>query len=656
MPGLKHSIANKLTIRISILLIFGYILVFGCAYFSVSRIVNMNTQRYARAIISIYGDLIAYESQKRHVPLDLNYSQEANFFGDYMCQFYRIDYIFMYMPNETMDSITYISFAKKESKFGDEALNHLTGFQRAYTLTPKEMEAWEESGHYCIGKSNEIERALEIEFAMTDTFGNKVMIGGGISLGDMDTIIRQEFTKVAVIILAVFGLITALLYLVIRRKVSRPARHISQIMTDYISHGKRSEQKLHENGKDEFAMIGKAFNKMSGDIDRYLEDIRSLNREQERQNAEIDVASSIQMGLLPPTEAKLGNCEIHAMLKPAKSIGGDLYDYQRIDDTHTLIVVGDVSGKGIPAAMFMTAVLVLIRFYSNLGKNPAELLRNTNDALVKRNPNMLFATAFVAIYDSEKEMLTYANAGHNPPFLIQGGPKLLEGAKNTLLGLFEDEEFVEESISMSPGDSILLYTDGVNEAADEEGVFFGMERFAQALKNCQDGKDLISTLQASLNGFVGKAEQSDDVTLLSMTARTPSPRQSHILSLEPKLEELSKIRNLILSSNLPRKMQLELCVATEEIFVNICSYAFEGKDKQQEKIEFFLDIFDKVTIRFTDHGIPYNPKENMVDLNSYDIDTQVGGLGRLIAFNVADETTYEYKEGKNILTVIKSLY
>ncbi len=223
--------------------------------------------------------------------------------------------------------------------------------------------------------------------------------------------------------------------------VSDPARRISKGMNDYISGGRRSAVKLEIDSGDEFSMMAGAFNHMTEEMDRYVEDIASLGREQERRQAEVDIASEIQKGILPSSTASLGNCGIKAVMKPAKYIGGDLYDYLELDKSHTMIAVADVSGKGIPSAMLMSMTITLFRQFARMGYSPATILKNVNDTFSEENPQMMFVTAFVAIYDSDNDILTYANAGHNPPYIIHETPMVLDGPAGTPLGLFMGEEY-----------------------------------------------------------------------------------------------------------------------------------------------------------------------------------------------------------------------
>lgn len=377
-----------------------------------------------------------------------------------------------------------------------------------------------------------------------------------------------------------------------------------------------------------------------------------MEKERERQRSEADIASRIQQGLLSPNYAYLHNCGIKAVMKPAKSVGGDLYDYFELDESRTMIVVADVSGKGIAAAILMAIVLTLIRQYAKIGYGPSDILKNVNLTLSEENPNLMFVTAFVAIYNSATGKLTYANAGHNLPYLIHNGPVRLEASGGTPLGLFADEEYEDAEVEMADGDSVFLYTDGVTEAVNGNDEFFGTDRLEKVLKETSEAteKHYLEAVEESLRDFTGDMEQNDDITMLSLFAR-----RNPVLELDYDVREFAKIRECLLDSFLPKSLIMDLCVAAEECFVNICSYAFDGPAPEGEKILFSLEYSNKVVITFSDGGRRFDPRRDLPDTREYDIDTAVGGLGRLIAFTVADTVDYKYEEGRNILTITKLL-
>lgn len=649
---MKKSIARKLALRVSAAIAITFMLLLGGAYISLDRQVKVQGIHYAKVLSGILADVVIYESRNTEKPVDISFNERLSFFGGYMCTFYRVDYCYAYVPDFEDGTITYLSVARNRKKFGDLADEHMVGVTEKRVFSDDEIRAWNDSTIFAIIKNDRFEKATDVLIMLHDDFGNKAMVGSAVSTDEQRKDVLYSFLTMALLVFVVAVLLSALLFFLIRRKVTDPAKYISGKMSDYISGGKRSKIKMDKDDDDEFSMIAGAFNHMTDDIDNYVDDIARLGREQERQQAEVDIASQIQKGILPPKFAYLKNCAIEGVMKPARFIGGDLFDYLEIDGIHTMMVVADVSGKGIPSAMFMAMALTLIRQFAKMGYGPAEILDSVNSTLSAENREQMFITAFVGIYDAGNSTLTYANAGHNTPYLVRDDLIMLEGSDGTPLGLFPDEEYADVVIPVQEGDSVFLYTDGVNEAVNPSMEFYGTQRLENVLRETArlPKRHFIEAIEESLTEFCGDAEQSDDITMLSILIR-----ERKVLELNYDIGEFSIIRNYLLSSSIPKSVVMELCVAAEECFVNICSYAFDGPAPEGEKILFELDYSNTVTMRFSDGGRRFDPRYNLPDTEQYDIDTAVGGLGRLIAFTVADSVDYEYKDGRNILTITKSI-
>lgn len=649
----KQSLARKLAVRVSTVLVVAFMLLLTVTVVSITRDVKEEAQNYAMAMVGIYSDILVYEASQRDEPIDLSSTDHLKTFGDYMCQWYRLDYIYSFVPDVENGTVTFLSVSRNKDKFGDLSEDHMVGVTKEYRMSPDEVKAWNDSTVYAFAKPDWfVRKSSDVMLRFTDAYGNKAMVGAMVSTDIMHRNLLQGSHLAAFILLLIAGLVALLLYLLIRHMVTDPARRISKAMTEYISEGRKSAVKLEIDGGDEFSMIAGSFNHMTEEMDKYIEDIARLGREQERQQAEVDIASSIQMGILPYGRASFGNCGIKAVMKPAKYIGGDLYDYLELDASHTMIAVADVSGKGLPSALLMAVALTLFRQFARMGYSPAGILKNVNDTFSEENPEMMFVTAFVGIYDSDNDTLTYANAGHNPPYLMHEGLKVLDGSAGTPLGLFQGEEYKDIVVKMEKEDSVFLYTDGVNEAVNKSGEFFGTGRLEEALVKAAATPErfYVETVEEALRDFVGDADQNDDITMLAIRAR-----KNPVLELDYDVKDFSSIRDRILASGLPKPLVMDLCVAAEEIFVNICSYAFDGPAPAGEKIRFFFEYSSKVVMRFSDGGKRFDPRVNLPDTDEYDIDTAVGGLGRLIAFTVADSVDYEYKDGRNLLTIVKSI-
>ncbi|MCQ2149777.1 MAG: SpoIIE family protein phosphatase [Bacteroidales bacterium] len=649
---MRRPIARKLALRLFAAFTAAFALLLAGTYYSFRREAILKGVQYLKLLVGVYSDIIMHEAHTENVPADLSFYRRFNYFGEYLCSWYRVDYIYAYVPDLENGTITYISVSRNRNKFGDLSRDHMGGVTEKHTLTPEELKVW--NGEIAFGTSGNVrfEEATDVIMLLKDDFGNKVMVGAATHTNDLQEEVKNGFVVIALFIIFIAAVLSGLLYVLMRRMVSEPASRISEQMSEYISEGKKSAIKLESDGDDEFAMIADAFNKMTEDIDKYIIDIARLGRDKERQQAEVDIATDIQKGFLPSGYASLANCIVKAVMKPARHIGGDLYYYIELDAARTMAVVADVSGKGISSAMFMVMTLTLIRQFARMGYSPSEILRNVNDHLSEKNPKMMFVTAFVGIYDSSVATFTYANAGHNPPYLIHGRPVMLDGTQGTPLGIFQDEEYSERTVRMEEGDSVFLYTDGISEAVNASGEFYGTSRLEKTLEDTAvtAGRGYVNAVDASVRAFTDGTEQNDDITMLVLRAR-----ENTVLELDYDIKEFGAIREILFASGLPENLLMELCIAAEECFVNICSYAFEGPVPEGEKILFSFEYADKVEMRFTDGGRPFDPRHDLPDAEEYDIDNSVGGLGRLIAFSIADSVDYERLDGKNILTITKSV-
>ena len=649
---MKRSIAYKVTGRVSLICLLALAILFVASFLLVQNIISDKTEKYAEATLSAYSDLICKEIQEAGLPIRTENAEIFLEIGNDICRWYDVDFAYLFYPLEDTGNIRYICVSQNERFDEINPTDRYVGKVTEYTLTDEEWAVWhgERAASHSITESksgHEISTMLRVQ----DAEGNYIMAGVDISYEEMRGEIIRLFAILALIIILVIIGINALVFFVIRRQVSRPAALLSQKMTDFIADGKRADIKLNEKGSDEYAMIAASFNAMAQNIDTYLADIGKLSREQERQQTEMDIASEIQKGFLPMEHLDSEFFEVRSSMQPAKDVGGDFYSYLPLDDRRVVTVIADVSGKGVSAALMMAVTMTLTVQYAKMGLSPAEILEKTNEALQQNNPAMLFATEFVGIFDSESGTYTYANAGHNPPYIItENGVTALTGAAGTLVGIYEGETYTENSVHLDVGDTVFLYTDGVTEATDAENRFFGETRLEETLRNFRNSHayNPIAYVREVLKTHAGGSDPHDDITMLTLTVK----KTAH-LSLDVNVNELEKIKELILSQNLPREKQLQLCLCAEEWFVNICAYAFPDGVPAGEKIDFSLIFSDRITMVFSDGGMPFNPLEHILDIADYDMDSQVGGLGNFITVSSTDDIFYERKNNKNILTMIK---
>ena len=649
----RKSLTKTLTFKLALIIIAVLLFLTVISYGIISTIVHNQTMVYNRTLADTLLDVICTYSSHDEMPVDENYSETVNALCEYLCQKNYAAYSFAYTVCEDKQHIMVLGLAERENIGLIEKLpDNIIGKELEYPPEQDELELWEGPIQYIDYRDPFVNDSMVSVCARDDGFGNRVVAGVGVSFTAIDQDTRRDFIPIILLITAGFFVMTVCIYFIIRRNVLIPAKKIGDFMTAFIKDGNRTKEKLEEGNSYEFDIISSSLNKMTGDIDQYLENIRQLNDAQARQKTELAIASDIQQGFLASKTFHAGDCEIYAMMTPARNVGGDLYDYFTLDDGRILLTIADVSGKGIAASMYMAVTLTFIRQLASNGCGPAEILRQTNNIISSNNKYMLFTTAFVGIYDPGIGEMTYSNAGHLPPYIIRSKPERLTGAKNLVLGLYADEPYTEEKVMIDVGDIIFLYTDGVTEAIDLNREFFGEERLKEVLDRFRPSheENIVEYVSDALEDFTKDSEQFDDITMLACTIKHRT-----VLELSPDRKEFEKIKRTILSSKLPRPLQLSLCVAAEEIYINICSYAFEGRPEGDKKIRFVFEHSDRVLMRFEDNGIEYDPTRGVDFDIDYDPDSQLGGLGKIIAFTIADKVSYEYTDNRNILTIIKYL-
>ena len=258
---------------------------------------------------------------------------------------------------------------------------------------------------------------------------------------------------------------------------------------------------------------------------------RQLQAEKERIHAELNVARKIQADALPsvfPAFPGRTDFDIYAMMQPAKAVGGDFYDFFLVDETHLAVVIGDVSDKGVPAALFMMTTKTLVKARAGHGGTPAEILRDVNDRLCEGNRSGMFVTVYLAIVDLKTGEALAANAGHEHPVLRRAGGdfSLVRYRHDPMLGIAPGLKFENRTFVLHPGDTLLVYTDGVTECANERNEFYGMERITDFLNGCGNLplEALLKSFRADIASHAGCAPQSDDITLLAVTYRGAAER------------------------------------------------------------------------------------------------------------------------------------
>ena len=314
----------------------------------------------------------------------------------------------------------------------------------------------------------------------------------------------------------------------IEKSVIKPLNEITKTAVKITNSDPEREKISFEvvNSGDELELLSKTLHKMQESIYKYITNLKQTLTERERTKAQLEIAMNIQAALLPspkPLNEKFSQIKVEALMNPALMIGGDFYDLKIVDDDHIVIVVSDISDKGIPAALFMTITHTLIHHKISSGENISlpKIFSETNNQLCENNDTEMFATAVAVLYEISTGKMIYVNAGHTSPLIVHadGSFEYLKKRSGAMLGSMEDNFYKELETKLIKGDLLVLYSDGVTEALNEDEEFYQEKRLAETVKEIvlNDQKDEIApTIRKDIKKFVGKHSQSDDITIVTL--------------------------------------------------------------------------------------------------------------------------------------------
>ena len=409
----------------------------------------------------------------------------------------------------------------------------------------------------------------------------------------------------------------------------------------------------------EFSSLSDDINSTVSTLKRYIAEAAA------RIDKELEYAKQIQLSALPTNFPEDEDFSIYAQMIAAKEVGGDFYDFYKISDKTVAFLAADVSGKGIPAAMFMMTAKTIIKDLAEGGMAVNDILTKANEKLCENNESGMFVTAWMGILDLNTGIVHFANAGHNPPLIkrADGSFEYLKTRAGFVLGGMEGVRYRMGEITLTPGDRLFLYTDGVPEATNTENKLYGEDRLLTFMNQNTSVKamELLPALKADIDKFVGEASQFDDITMLIFDYKPKEGGERMMNRTFPaKAESLSDVLDfvghMLESFDCSMKIQTAICVAIEEIFINVAYYAYpEGVGDVTLQIG-FEEGSRTITFRMADKGLPFDPlKKPDPDITLSAEDREIGGLGILIAKKTMDSITYAYENGENILTMVKKI-
>ena len=462
--------------------------------------------------------------------------------------------------------------------------------------------------------------------------------------------VNQFYFLLILTMLGIALLIPTLLYYGLSRYIITPIDKLTEIAHKI---GKGEDIQIKIEKPEEFAHLASTFDKMT-------KDIKLITKERAKITSELSVAKSIQSSSLPnvfPPFPNKNEFDIYASMEPAKEVGGDFYDFFFIDKTTFMFLIADVSGKGVPAALFMMTVKTLINNSSQLNYSPKQLIEIINNKICQTNKQGFFVTVLLRITDIKTGETSIINCGHNLPLIKRkdGCYEYLQLEPNIALGVFEDSKFEIYETVMNAGDIIFTYTDGVTEAINKKDEMYGEARLCSCLNTIESSEpmEIIKKVKTSINEYTDSNLQSDDITMLVF--KYNGTNNIKIFKEIAKQENYKQFYNWLHSAcdewSINEELANKLDICAEEIFANIVFHAYPPESGTFEASLTKLD--EKITFEFTDEGIEYNPLEKPdPDIDLSPEERPLGGLGIYMIKNIADEVSYKRENNKNILTLI----
>ena len=511
------------------------------------------------------------------------------------------------------------------------------------------------------------------------------------------TVVHTMFHEAAILIVPIFLPMFAFLH-ILERRFTRPIEVLALDQQTFIE---RMESDVEQGRHDmriavdergtkpryEIAELYESTNKMRRDMVGFIERLYNVTAERQRTATELDVARQIQMSAVPHDFDSLTErfaLDIAGFMRPAREVGGDFYDVFEVGERGVAFVIGDVSGKGVPAALFMMRAQSLLRQYLLETDDLGTAFTLANRQLCERNDAMLFVTAFACVVDTATGEVRFANAGHNPPVLKQNGKlSYLKCRPGLVLGAMDVVKYREGRFACSPSDGLLLYTDGVSEAANAAEELYGEERLLETLaridasggEGAPAGSDAqaldvaaaasaaaassaqtaVNSLVTSVDAFAGEAPQADDITMLAFRWNLPVARLT-LPADDAELDSLfAFLEPICEGEGRTPKMMAQMMLVCEEVFVNICHYGFpDGQPRLPVDIEAAVDErAGCLHLVFSDQGIAYDPLSHNAKKVDPTDEQRKGGLGILLMRKYMDDLRYTRADGRNILRMTK---
>ena len=450
----------------------------------------------------------------------------------------------------------------------------------------------------------------------------------------------------------VFAIFFATIFVLVKVLVVKNIRKINTSLSQITDGNLNVTVDVRDN--EEFASLSDDINSTVTTLKHYIDEAAA------RFDKDLEIAKQIQQSALPsvfPPYPNRKDFSIYASMNAAKEVGGDFYDFYLVDENHLAFIVADVSGKGIPGAMFMMTSKTLIKSFAESGLPVHEVLTNVNTQLCQNNEAGMFVTAWMGLLDLQTGLIKFANAGHNPPLVKHkdGSYEFLKGKVNFVLAGMDMVKYKEQELQLQPGDEIYLYTDGVTEAHNSNNELFGENRLLESLNSTKgmSVEDICKKVKEDVDAFVCDAEQFDDITMLCVQLNEIDSYNG--ITVVPSMETVPQVAEFMETEmekfEISPKISMKMLIAIDEIYSNIVRYS-----GATEAIVSIKKSDNTLKLQFKDNGKPYNPLDSKEpDITASAEDRSIGGLGIFMVKKMLDKVEYKYVDNYNILTLTKNL-
>ena len=403
-------------------------------------------------------------------------------------------------------------------------------------------------------------------------------------------------------------------------------------------------------------------------LKKSMDDLQSMYKivkgHKERMEQELNVAHDIQMSMLPlefPAFPEREEFSVHALLKPAREVGGDFYDFFFINDDEICLIVGDVSGKGVPAALFMAVTKTMIKTQAVDDPSPASIVTRVNEELSADNPSSMFVTLFFAIANVRTGEVRFTNAGHNPPYILRQDRSIecLDQRHGPIVAAVEGVAFREDKVQLEINDTLVIFTDGVTEAMDVSQQLYAEPRLEAFIEKSAGVPDqLTGDILEDVEAYAGEAEQADDITILAFRLdQAPGKQDAEMLHMvaATDLSEIERINTefgtFADKNGLAAGVSQKVSIVFDDLLNNIISYGFSDDEDHQIDIDVTYTP-GRLVIAITDDGMPFNPFDHVGPDTSLSIEERdIGGLGVLLIKELMDEYQYQRHSNSNVVTL-----